>query len=118
MSLNTYNIVIAQNTTKNILIQYLDSDKQEIDITNYTAELQVRSSYTSATALITLTTAINGGLTIQNTNEILIKFLPVHTQNLTLSKYVYDIMLLSPAGVQTRILAGEFVVSKSVVGVL
>jgi hypothetical protein len=74
------NITIKQGTTAGWVYVIYEADGTTVrDITNWTARMQVRSTYNSATPLLTLTTAngkiVNGGAT----GELAFTILPSDT---------------------------------------
>jgi hypothetical protein len=83
-----------------------------VDLTGYTAAMQVRASYSSATAIISLT---NGsGITLGGAaGTIQLNISAVTTAALTAGTYVYDLEL-TYAGTVTRLLEGQFVVTPEV----
>lgn len=87
-------------------------DGVPVNLTGYTARMQVRSTYASATALVTLT---NGsGITLGTTNgQITLTISAVATAAIAAGNYVYDLELTSGSTV-TRLLEGQFIVSPEV----
>jgi hypothetical protein len=83
-----------------------------VDLTGYTDAMQVRASYSSATAIISLT---NGsGITLGGAaGTIQLSISAVTTAALTAGTYVYDLEL-TYAGTVTRLLEGQFVVTPEV----
>ena len=80
-----------------------------VNLTGYTARMQIRSSYTSATALISLTQA--SGLTLGGTaGTIDINLTSGQTTGLAVGTYVYDLEMTIGSEV-TTILEGTFVVT-------
>lgn len=105
-----YNIVADQGATLSRVVTWRDSAKRPNNITGYTARMQVRSTVESATVVLELTTEngriILGGATGQVTLSV-----PATTMAaITADKYVYDIELVSPAGVVSRLMQGNFAV--------
>ena len=89
------------------------TDDVPVDLTGYTAAMQVRSSYSSTTAVVSLTTS-NGGLTLggaAGTIEVFIS--AVATSAIPAGNYVYDLELTTGTTV-TRLLEGQFYVSPEV----
>lgn len=85
-----------------------------IDLSGYSARMQVRASLESATALIELTTA-NSRIEIQGPEGVVIlKLSPSETAGLAAGTYVYDLELVSGTGDVQRLLEGRFVVSRNV----
>lgn len=63
MAAGKLNIVIDKGATYRRTLYYKDSTKNPIDITNYTARMQIKSSARSSTNILELTTA-NGRITL------------------------------------------------------
>jgi hypothetical protein len=108
---NVYNINIDQGSTHTFSITYNDSDGNPINLTEYSANLQVRTAYTATSANIVLTSNPAYGLTIGGANgQVNVTFNPVDTQVLENVKraYVYDLELTSNTGTVTRLIEGTF----------
>jgi hypothetical protein len=87
-------------------------DNGPVNLTGYTARMQIRASYTSATALISLTQA--SGLTLGGAaGTIDINITSNQTTALAAGTYVYDLEMTYGATVKT-ILKGTFVVTPQV----
>ena len=87
-------------------------DSGPINLTGYTARMQIRASYTSASALISLTQA--SGLTLGGAaGTIDINITSNQTTALAAGTYVYDLEMTYGATVKT-ILEGTFVVTPQV----
>lgn len=89
---------------------------EPFDLTGYAAKMQVRRTIDSSNVLLELST-FNGALTINPsnavTNEIYINVSASVTASISTSG-VYDLEIISPSGVVTRILQGEFFLSPEV----
>lgn len=111
---DAYNTVIDQGATWQLVVEYLDSNNNPVNITNYSAALQLRTSPLAKTAALTLTTQ-NGGLTIQgNLGKVSITATATQTTALAPQRYVYDLEITSPSQVVTRLLEGTIQVSPQV----
>lgn len=114
MAAATYNFEIEQGATLTKPFVYKTSTSTAINITGYTARMQVRSSVKSADVLLELNTentrivlgGISGTITLQLTAAV--------TAAITWTKGVYDLELISAGGIVTRLLQGEITVSKEV----
>jgi len=83
-----------------------------VNVTGYTAAMQVRSSYTSATAVVSLTSG--AGITLGGTaGTIQITISAAATAGIPAGNYVYDLELTS-GGTVTRLLEGQFIVTPEV----
>jgi len=85
-----------------------------VNLTGYTAELQVRSLPSSPDSVLTLNTS-NSGITITNlTGEIAVHATATQTRNIDEGTYYYDIEITSVSGIVTRLAQGQVVVSPEV----
>lgn len=107
---DTFNTVIDQGADWFINFQWVQPDGTPVNITNYTASLQVRTSPLAKTAVLTLTT--DSGLTITgNTGTIAAHATAAQTNVITNGKYAYDLEITSPQGIVTRLVQGTIEVS-------
>lgn len=107
-----YNIVCPQGSTYSQQFTY-SIDDVPVDLTTYTARMQVREKYTSKTSVIDLTTE-NGGITLGGENGTIDIYISSAVTELTISKdYVYDLELISGSTV-TRLIEGKFIVTPEV----
>lgn len=84
-----------------------DSDLVPIDLTSFTAAMQVRKDYVDSTVLVELTTE-NGRIVLGGTEgTITLELTAAETQALTRSG-VYDLEIISNNNDQTRIIEGDF----------
>lgn len=110
----TFNTTIDQGADWYITFVYENPDGTPVNITNYTAALQMRTSPLAKTAVLTLTTS-NAGLTITgNSGTINAHATNVQTSAITNGKYAYDLEITSPSGVVTRLVQGTVEVSPQV----
>ena len=113
MPAGIYNIVAEQGATLTRTITWNNSLGQPINLTNYTARMQVRNDYDSSTALLTLTTE-NGGITLGGVLGTVILTVSASSMALVASgSYVYDLELVSN-DVVTRLVQGSFTVNAEV----
>lgn len=84
-----------------------------VDLTNYTARMQVRASYDSHTAVLSLTSG--SGITLGGTaGSIFIEAAPITTAAIASGQYVYDLELVTQGGAVTRLVEGTFTVDPEV----
>jgi hypothetical protein len=84
-----------------------------VDLTDYTARMMIRNHPEAADALLSLTEA--DGITLGGAaGTILITLTATQTATLPARALVYDIELVSPAGVVTNIARGEMAVLRNV----
>lgn len=85
-----------------------------VDLAGYTARMQVRASQSDAVILLELTTA-NGGIVIDNIlKTITITITATATAAFTFTGGVYDLEMVAPGGVVTRLLEGSVVIGEEV----
>jgi len=100
------NITIDQGTTFNTQIELTDDAGNMLDLSAYTAESQIRKSYTSTTAVnfdVTLTTGFVNLSLDANT-----------TANMVAGRYVYDAILIDGSNNVTRVVEGIVTVTPRV----
>jgi hypothetical protein len=113
MAAGRYDITCEQGATFARTLQWLDENEAPIDLTGYTARMHVRKTVKSATTLIELTTA-NGRITLTPADGKLDLLLTATLTAAITDGGVYDVELVSPGGVVTRILEGKFTLSREV----
>lgn len=111
-----YNVVIDQGADWFLNVYYKDPQGVAINITNYTAALQLRSLPSSSLAVLTLTTA--DGITITGaTGLVAIHATAAQTEAIISGDYYYDLEITSPAtpdAIVTRLIQGQALVSAQV----
>ena len=114
MSAGFYNIFIEQGATFYQPLVWKDSAGTAIDVTNFTARMQVRRSLQSSDIIIALTTE-NGRITVgTDDGSIVLSISATDTAALSTFFGVYDLEVESPTGVVTRLLEGGVEVSREV----
>lgn len=101
------NLVVDQGANFIYNIYLIDEDGNTFDITGYTANAQIRKTYTS-TSYTTITAAVSGG-----DGLIALSMNAATTSLLTNNRYVYDLEL-SSNNVVSRILEGIVTVNPGV----
>jgi hypothetical protein len=85
-----------------------------VNLTGYTARMQIRPAIDSATVLATLTTE-NGGITLGGVAGTIALFIAhTATTDYTWEDGVYDLELVTPAGDVLRKIAGTVAVTREV----
>ena len=108
-----YNIELDQGSASNFAITLKDQ-AGKLDLTGFTAAMQIRSTPFSSEAVDTLTTD-NGRLQIDvEQSKILVSFPCFVTETYPAQKMVYDIEIESEGGEITRILEGSIKVCREV----
>lgn len=107
MPAGNYDITIEQGATFSLVFTWRDSAGSLVNVTGYSARMQVRKSPSSPTVLLDLSTT-GGGITLGGTNgTITLSASAATTAALSPSPAVYDLEMVSPGGVVTRLLAGK-----------
>lgn len=109
------NFVIEQGATWIQPVQFQDSTGANRSIANHTIRMQARTSPSSNTTILNLSTT-NGNITITsaaNGTCALIQSAEM-TSNLTAGSYVFDLKLIKPDGTVTRELSGTLTVTPEV----
>lgn len=126
MSAGTLNMTAEQGATFNVVLTWKDSNDNPIDLTGYTARMQIRDSYlSSSTTLFDMTTA-NGKITLggaagtiallltaAETAGVTIPDNPTNPQAMPTKQFVYDLELVN-AGSVTRLVQGTWTIQGEV----
>lgn len=108
-----YNIVCPQGSTLDQQLTY-SIDDIDVNLTGYSARMQVREKHTSATASVNLTNT-NGGIVLGGAlGTINIVVSAAQSSELVAKEYVYDLELVSSSGTVTRLIEGKFIVTPEV----
>lgn len=109
----TYNIICDQGSTLDRTLTWKDSDGVLINLTGYTARMQVRATFESTTTVLSLTTE-NGGITLGGAlGTIQIIASATATAAIDPRIYVYDLELVNGTTVY-RLVQGSFTVRPEV----
>jgi hypothetical protein len=100
------NIVIDQGTDFNSSFTFTDESDEPIDFSIYTANSQLRKTYTSSISYTFQTSLTNNGIIILSMNA-------ATTSNLSPGRYVYDLEV-EAAGVRSRLVEGVVTVTPQV----
>ena len=84
-----------------------------MNTTGFSARMQLRTSYSAASASLELTTA-NGRISLTNAGVITLSLTATETAALAAGRYVYDLEMVSSGGQVTRLLEGVVTVSPEV----
>jgi hypothetical protein len=109
----THDIVCDQGATFTRIFTWEDSSGIPIDLTLYTARMQVRATIGSLSTLLSLTTE-NGGISLGGTaGTITVTATAIQTAAVAAGCYVYDLEMVTGA-VVTRLVQGSFTVDAEV----
>lgn len=107
-----YNLTVEQGSTFNLTLVYKDQRGYVIDLTGYTARMQMRATVGASTTVLDLTTA-NGRIAIEGAaGKITLSIAAADTAGLSGSG-VYDLELVNGLIVQ-RVLEGSYTISPEV----
>jgi hypothetical protein len=128
MAAGKYSFTIEQGSTVDFEIAYKDSSSNPIDLTSYTARMQIRPSVGSSTIHMTLSSSLGPcgtGLNMSGSNSaypptsgsIGLYISAASSSLLDFSEAVYDLEIASGSGncaTVTRILEGKIKLSKNI----
>lgn len=113
MAAGQYDIYIEQGATYQLNCTYKDSSGSVIDLTGYTARMQIREKKSSTTKLLDISTSdyiTLGGVA----GTVVVEVPAATTAAMDFSRGVYDLELESSGGIVTRLLEGAVEFSKEV----
>jgi hypothetical protein len=114
MAAANYDITIEQGATFQLNIVWKAPNGTPIDLTGYTARMQVREKVSSTATLLSLTTE-NGGIALGGAaGTIAVTAAATLTDDITTKRGVYDLELVSSGGVVTRLIEGCVTISPEV----
>ena len=108
-------IEIIQGQTFTLPITYYDDSGAVINLTSYTAKMQIRVTAEAANPAILELSTVNGLIVITGVQGFIQCTIPAGTAAaLTPGLYVYDLFITSPGGVAERLLFGDVKVTRRV----
>ena len=114
MPAGSYDILIEQGATFIRDIVWKDSMGVPVDVTGYTARMQLRAQKSSTEILLSLTTE-NGCITMGSTDGKVHLEIPAETTaTYSARRAVYDLEMIDPEGIVTRLLEGGVELSMEV----
>lgn len=111
---NSFDITINQGATFELTVTWKDSTGAAINLTGYSARMQVRETYSSSSTIVSLT---NGsGITLGGAAGTIAILISATTTAALTAPFsgVYDLELVSAGGVVTRLLQGAATVTPEV----
>lgn len=102
------NIIIDQGTTFNTDLTLTDEYGDQLDLTGYTANSQMRKWYTSSNAAATFTATVN-----VQTAIVTLSLTSNQTSNIVSGRYVYDVEI-NNGTITSRIVEGIVTVTPQV----
>lgn len=107
-----YNISVFQGDTFSLQFA-IDTDGVPLNLTSFTAAMQVRPFASSTTKILDLTSA--AGITLGGAAGTVVVTVSAATMAAAaVGRHVYDFELTSPSGVKTKILVGAFIIIQEV----
>jgi hypothetical protein len=109
------NFKVVQGDTFNIVVTYKNPNGSAIDLTDFTARMDVRDK--PGGKILCASATENNGITISNADgEITVEFSPSQTKKFTLPNSAYQLKITnSNNGQQTTLLQGYLQVSSAVI---
>ena len=90
-------------------------DTVPVNLTNWTARLQARVDVEDTEVILSLTTDAGGGITLGGAaGTITLDRNATQTALLQTGQFVYDLELISPSNIVTRLIEGKFIVTPEV----
>jgi hypothetical protein len=114
MAATITDLLIEQGANYSQEFVYRDSSGNPINLTGYTARMQIRSTYESASPMIDLTTDNYGIILGGAAGTVALGMSAATTDALTAGRGVYDLELISGLGFVTRMLQGVVTISRNV----
>lgn len=114
MTAGNYDITIEAGATFRLSLTWKDDNGDVIDLTGFSARMQVRETYESEAAILSLTSA-DGDIQLGDAlGTIVVTAEASVTEKISCASAVYDIELQSGSGVVTRLLQGSVAISREV----
>jgi hypothetical protein len=113
MSAATTNLIIDQGATWEITFTYKNTNGTPINLTGYSAALQLRTSYDAASASLSLTSPSSGIVMGGALGTIAITASATQTSSLVAGEYVYDLEITTGSTV-IRLVQGRITVTPQV----
>jgi hypothetical protein len=112
MTPGKYNFICPQGATFSKQLTWT-IDENPVDLTTYSARMQVREKHSSTSTIVSLTSDA-GDITLGGANGTILIEIPASvTEDFIAKDYVYDLELIVTSNV-TRLLEGKFIVTPEV----
>ncbi len=109
----TYNITMDQGAQWTLTVVYDDNNGNPIDLTGFTAKMQLRKKFDSPTAILTLESPSSGIVITPLTGTLQLTATTAQMTGIEGGIYVYDLEIAS-GGVVTRLMMGSATVRSEV----
>lgn len=114
MAAAAYDITIEQGTTFRLSLIWKDSEGDPVNLTGYTARMQMRRRHSATEKILDLTTQ-NGAIALGGAAGTIEVTVPATaTDDISVRSGVYDLELVSASGVVTRLIEGGVTVTPEV----
>lgn len=114
MAAGEYDITVEQGATFSRVLTWKNSSGTAYNLTGYTARMKAKANYSSANAIVELTTE-NGRIALGGAaGTVTLTISAADTAALSATTGVYDLELISGGGAVTRLVQGKFTVSPEV----
>lgn len=116
MSAGKYNIIIDQGSTLNLQLLYADSNNSAIDLTGYSAKMQIKSDYAdnNPTTYLTLSSSLGSGISITHPSGTIDITVPAASSSLMTFDAAYYDLEISSGSVVKRLIQGTVKINKQV----
>jgi hypothetical protein len=116
MAAGKYNMTIEQGSTLNLQLLYKDSNNAIIDLSGYSAKMQIKSDFAdnSPTTYLTLSSSVGSGLTITPVSGTIDVLIPAESSSLMTFDTAYYDLEITTGSIVTRVLQGTVKISKQV----
>ena len=104
------NLFIDQGTDFEIVVDVSDATGETLNLTGYSSAAQIRKTYGSTGTAATFST--NHGTPTEG--KVTLTLTDAQTTGLTSGRYVYDMNITSGAGVTTRVVEGQAIITPGV----
>jgi len=101
------NLIIDQGTDYSTTIMLTDVDDNQVSLTGFTANAQMRKTYSSSNS-VAFTVTLNESL-----GEVVLSLTDTQTANIVAGRYVYDVVLTSN-NITSRVIEGIVTVTPRV----
>jgi hypothetical protein len=109
----TYGITADAGATFQRQIVWKDANSEAVDLSGYTAEMVIRDRTTSATVILTLSTA-NGRITLGGAAGTIDLLVSAADMGVAAGRYSYTLELTDASSIVSRLLQGEFILRSEV----
>jgi|TARA_B110000858_G_scaffold178806_1_gene214902 hypothetical protein len=103
------NLFIDQGTDFSIVVDVSDATGEILNLSGYTSAGQIRKTYGSSTISATFTCTNNNAA-----GQVTMSLTDTQTSALTPGRYVYDMNITSAAGITTRVVEGQAIITPGV----